>query len=150
MESRPRTMLQVAALLGVLVIGFAGWVLNERRTRAREEADLIQEIEAEMARQEAVVASEVDWGMARDLELDSRARSLGSSLQNRILPCSERWPNAPNDAVIYVEADPAGRMTQLAVRGAPDEAQACLLKALRDGRFPRDAKGVTELPLRFR
>ncbi len=143
-------MLQVAAVLGVLVIGVAGWVLTERRTRAREEADLIAEIEAEMARQEAVVASDVDWGMPPDLELDSRARSLGSSLQNRILPCTERWPGHPEAALLYVEADPAGRLTQLAVRNAPKEVQGCLLKALQDGRFPRNAKGVTELPLSFR
>lgn len=150
MESKPRTMLQVSAVLGVLVIGVSGWVLSERRDRAREEMDLIAEIEAQTERPDAVIAVEVDWGMARDLELDSRAKSLGGSLQNRILPCLDRWANPPEDALLYVEADGAGRLTQLAVRGAPDGVQDCLVKALREGRFPRNAQGVTELPLRFR
>lgn len=143
-------MLQVAAVLGVLVIGVSGWVLNERRTRAREEADLIAEIEAKSQRPDAVLVSEVDWSMARDLELDSRARSLGMSLQNRILPCSDRWQNPPEMALIYVEADGAGRLTQLAIRGAPEDVQGCMIKALKEGRFPRNAQGVTELPLSFR
>ncbi|MFT5584890.1 MAG: hypothetical protein ACI9VR_002478 [Cognaticolwellia sp.] len=150
MESGPRTMLQVSAVLGVLVIGVAGWVLNERRTRAREEADLIKEIEANSQRPDAVLVAQVDWSMARDLELDSRAKSLGLSLQNRVLPCVDRWPSPPVDALIYVEADGAGRLTQLAVRSAPDGVQECLVKALKEGRFPRNAQGVTELPLSFR
>ncbi len=150
MESKPRTMLQVSAVLGVLVIGVSGWVLSERRDRAREEMDLIAEIEAQTARPDAVIAVDVDWGMARDLELDSRAKALGMSLQNRVLPCVDRWANPPEAALLYVEADAAGRLTKLAVRTAPDSAENCLVKALKEGRFPRNARGVTELPLRFR
>ena len=42
----PRTMLRVAAMLGVLIIGVAGLVMNQRRVETRTEQDLLRELQA--------------------------------------------------------------------------------------------------------
>lgn len=149
-ESGPRTLLQVTALLGVIVIGVAAWVMDKRRTRYREEADLIAEIEASSQAPDAQLIASPDWGTPRNLELDSRAQSLANALQHRILPCTEQWDAPPQYLVLYIEADGAGRLSGFAVQGAPESFQTCMLKALDEGRYPRNVKAVTELPLMFR
>ena len=54
------------------------------------------------------------------------------------------------ETLVRIEADPAGRLVALAVQGASDEAEACLVTVLSRGQYPRKTDGVATLVLSYR
>ena len=142
-------MLQVSALLGVLVIGLAGVVMNQRRTEARTEKDLILEIQASTEAPDVVLIEDASFDLAIDKDLGERVHYVARTFHGRISNCEQQWINGPDETLVYVTADEAGRLTGLAVQGAPSKVTECLVHVLDEAQFPRDADGVALLPLRY-
>ncbi|HJN75210.1 MAG TPA: hypothetical protein QGF58_14880 [Myxococcota bacterium] len=145
-----RTVMRVAAVLAVVVIFTGAYVMDQRRTRAKTEADLVAQLDEELAAPEALLALGILPTRETDMHLSARVLEIGRQQQGRIDPCLEMWPDAPDEVRIYVRADPAGRLEELIVEDCPVLAQACFLSALSEGRYTRDADGIATLPLRFR
>lgn len=146
----PRTMLQVSAVLAIVVIAACAWIMRERRLRNRSEADVIQRVEAETEAPDALLAEgTVDFTATQSLDLSAQAMENARSMQGRLTYCTDQWADTPDTVRIWVEADAAGRLTRFAVQDTPDDAQQCLLDALKRARWPRNARGATDLPLRY-
>lgn len=142
--------MRVAAVIAIVVIFSGAYVMDERRTRAKTEADLVAQLDQELSAPEAALATGVLPEREPDMHLAARVLEIGRQQQGRLDPCLEMWPQAPPEVRIYVRADPAGRLEELIVEGAPPESQACFLSALSEGRYTRNADGIAELPLQFR
>ena len=61
----------------------------------------------------------------------------------------QRWPGAPEEVLVHVTSDGAGRLIGLAIQGAPPEAADCLLDVMDDARLPRNMDGTAFLTLTF-
>lgn len=142
-------MLQVSALLGILVIGVAGMVMNQRRTESRTEKDLIAEIQASTEAPDPILIEDASFDQAIDRDLGERMHYVARTFHARISHCEQKWVNGPDETLVRVTADPAGRLTGLAVQGAPPDVAECLVHVLDEAQFPRDADGVALLPLRY-
>lgn len=147
--SNPRTMMRVAASLSILMILMGAYVMNKRRAQHKTELDLMKELEAEIEAPEAGIGIGGLPDVPENIELSAQVMRIGRELQGTLAPCLERWPEHPDEARIYVRSDPAGRLVELQVQDAPDQAQPCLLNAMEKGRYPREIEGIAYLPLRF-
>lgn len=146
----PRTLIQVSAILAIVVIAACAWIMRERRLRNRSEADVIQRVEAESEAPDALLAEgTVDFTATQSMDLSAQAMENARSMQGRLTYCTDAWPDAPGTVRIWVEADPAGRMTRFAAQDTPAATQQCLLDALKRARWPRNARGATDLPLSY-
>ena len=142
--------MRVAVVIAIVTIFTGAYVMDQRRTRAKTEADLVAQLDQELAAPEALLALGVLPDREPDMHLEARVLEIGRQQQGRLDPCLEIWPEAPDEVRIYVRADPAGRLEELIVEGCPKEAEACFLAALSEGRYTRNADALATLPLRFR
>jgi len=145
----PRTMLRVAAMLGVLTIGVAGLVMNQRRVETRTQQDLLRELQASTEAPDAGLLTEASFDEPIDKPLGERVHYIQRTFHGRITRCSEKWVNGPDETLVRIQTDEAGRLSGLAVQGAPDDVAECLVKVLDEAQFPRSADGVALLPLRY-
>jgi len=142
-------MLQIAAILGVLIIGLAGFIMNERRIQTRSEQDLIRELQATTDAPDAIYVADADFDQPIHKPLGERLHYIARSFHGRIGNCDRQWVNGPDETLVRVTTDPAGRLVTLGVQGAPPDVGQCLVKVLEEAQFPREVDGVALLPLRY-
>jgi len=142
--------MRVAAVIAIVTIFTGAYIMDKRRTQAKTEADLVAQLDEQLAAPEALLALGVLPDREPDMHLSARVLEIGRQQQGRIDPCLDMWPGAPDEVQIYVRADPAGRLEELIVEDCPPAATACFLAALKEGRYTRNADSIATLPLRFR
>ncbi len=142
-------MLQIAAILGVLIIGLAGFIMNQRRIQTRSEQDLIKELQATTEAPDALYVADADFDQPIHKPLGERLHYIARSFHGRISNCERQWTNGPDETLVRVTSDPAGRLTTLGVQGAPAPVGECLVKVLDEAQFPREVDGVALLTLRY-
>lgn len=136
-------------MLGVVVIAAAGLIMNQRRVQTRTEQDLLRDLQASTEAPDAVLLSDASFDEPINKPLGERLHYVQRTFHGRIGRCSEMWVNGPDETLVRVQADAAGRLSGLAVQGAPDEVAECLLKVLDEAQLPRDVDGVALMPLRY-
>lgn len=136
-------------MLGVVVIAAAGLIMNQRRVETRTEQDLLRDLQASTEAPDAMLLSDASFDEPINKPLGERLHYVQRTFHGRIARCSEMWVNGPDETLVRVQADAAGRLSGLAVQGAPDEVAECLLKILDEAQLPRDVDGVALMPLRY-
>lgn len=150
-DKNPKTLTYVSAFMLVILIVAGLYEARQRGRFRKTEAELIgelkQELEAPSAEQGIDEFPEDRW----DPMLHAQLGRVAARLQEAINACVEKeWPNPPVDAQVRIKADPAGRLEALAVQGASDAAEACLVTVLARGQYPRKTDGVATLVLSYR
>ena len=150
-DKNPKTLTYVSAFILVVLIVVGLYEARQRGRFRKTEAELIGEIkkqtEAPLAEQGVDEFPRDRW----DPMLHAQLGRVAARLQEGINACLEKeWPNPPMETLVRIEADPAGRLVALAVQGASDEAEACLVTVLSRGQYPRKTDGVATLVLSYR
>jgi len=145
----PRTAIYASiVILGVVVLILA-IVARARFHEDRTEMDVIR---AEAARSVApmVAAAEASFEQSDfNPALHANLQQVVRSFQAPIEGCAKKWAGHPNTVLIRLETDGAGRLVSLAVKGAPEPAEACFKQVLSRGQFARKVAGVVQLNLDF-
>jgi len=145
----PRTAIYASiVILGVVVLALS-LVARARFHEERTEMDVIR---AESARTTApvVMAAEATFDPADfSPALHANLQQVVRSFQAPIEGCTKKWNGHPSSVPIRLETDGAGRLVSLAVKGAPEPAEACFKQVLSRGQFARKVSGVVQLSLAF-
>lgn len=150
-DKSPKTLSYVAGFLLVILI-VSGLLEARKRGRFRKtEAQVVAELK-ETIQAPTLQVAEDEFPQDRwDPMLHAQLTRVAARLQEGIDDCVvAHWPNPPAAARVRIAADPAGRLTAVAVQGANDPAENCLGLVLARGQYPRKTDGVAELPLTYR
>ena len=138
--------------LVICVVMIVGAILERRKRDLRgfDQADLIEATKAETpAPTPEVDENEFDFALLEP-SLSVQLARVARVLQPGIRHCLDRfWSPHPLSVRVRITADKGGRLESLAVQGAPDEAESCLLEILSRGQYPMSAEGVALLPLEY-
>ena len=80
-------------------------------------------------------------------KLHASFQRVAISLQPQVAACLRKSPNYPDKTLVYLETDPAGRLTGLKVQSAPPAAARCLSGVFSMGQFTRGSSGIAELQM---
>ena len=145
----PRTSIYASiVILGVVVLVLA-LVSRARFHEDRTEMDVIR---AEAARSVAplVGAAEASFDPSDfNPALHANLLQVVRSFQAPIEGCAKKWSGHPSVVPIRLETDRAGRLVSLAMKGAPEAAEACFKQVMSRGQFARKVSGVVQLNLDF-
>lgn len=137
----------MAATLGIVVVLFAGVVMRQRRAAERTEAELVAELRAKTPDPSAAL-TEVDLpGVVEDPDVTAHVMLVARTLQGALSTCADRWPGHPAEVRVRLRTDEAGRLVELAVEQAPQEAAGCMLAVLKRGQFPRNTHAIAPIQL---
>ncbi len=150
-DKNPKTLTYVSAFVLIILIVSGLYEARQRGRFRKTEAELIGEIkkqtEAPLAEQGIDEFPKDRW----DPMLHAQLGRVAGRLQEGINACVEKhWPSPPVETLVHIKADPAGRLQELAVQDASDDAEACLVTVLSRGQYPRKTDGVATLVLSYR
>lgn len=148
MSGSPRTLLQVSAVLGVIVLMITAWIVTNREKTNRTEAELIRDLREKNAEQEAKLIEDPSYeGFPEDPELAEHLIQTNRVLRGPLTDCVELWPDRPLVATVRIQTDVAGRLIGLAVQDAPKGVADCMLVVMKRGQYPRGVDDVAPMPL---
>lgn len=148
MSGSPRTLLQVSAVIGILVIMLTAYIMSNREKANRTEAELIKDLREHTVEQQAVLIEGASFeGFPEDPELAEHMIHTTRVLRGPLYDCVELWPDRPGVVRLRLQTDVAGRLIGLGVEGAPKGVAECMLVVLKRGQFPRGVDDVAPLPL---
>jgi hypothetical protein len=132
------------------MIGYAIIVSQYRAARSRTAADALAEMEAEMDARAADVQAIASFPPEEeDPHLTSDLMQVTRDLHGGLDHCMQYWPDHPEDTYVRLTSDRVGRLTGLAVQGAPPDARQCLQDLLEKGRYERNLDAVARLRINF-
>lgn len=148
-ETKKSTLYSVTLAICVSIIAFSIFVNWKRERDRMTEADRIAELKAEKGDQ----GTEVKRGVAEfppELMDPTFTVVFGRLTRDNHGPighCTDQWKGQPPSALARITTDAVGGLATLAVQGAPDHVQDCLIKVMSKLEFPWDTDAVVELRL---
>ena len=149
-DSAPQTLTYVSVFLLVIMMVAGLWEARRRSKLRRTEAQLVQQLREQSEAPELATGQDEFPQDRWHPQLHSQLGRIAARLQEGIGDCLDGWQTPPGLARVRVTTDPAGRLTTLAVQGAPETVELCLARVLKRGQYPRKVDGVAELPLVYR
>ena len=139
------TMFYVSGVMAMVLVVISMVMNRQQAAEEYTEQDLIQEMKQKLPEVEAQAAVAEFSDDLMDARLNSQLTRVAQTLQGAIGECVDKWPGHPASTKVRIVSDPAGRLVSLAVQGAPETAETCLITILSRGQYTRNADGVALL-----